>query len=352
MFFKKDAENISVTTINDYTVATKNSGRKTSTESVGKNSFLNYICKIKYKNALVQKVKLTEFFYHGKAYYTIPGLKNTNVLGKNCTSMVPQGICRMDEYILISAYDYDKKCNSVIYVLLADSTYLCATLVYPSKSHVGGMAYDGSYLYVCNSTQKTVSVFEKAYLLDAVRASTQNNLNSVALLKYRDLAVKTTASYCTYFDGRLWAGVFNAKGTDDIFGYSINKCADGSYPSLTADRYIQAPRFTQGIAFAEGKGDYLVVSCSWGKGDSSLRCYKLQDYRKEKSVYSEGIWQIKKGDAYKIIAMPNRAEQVSICKNKMYLAFESGAKAYSSIFCAETDCYFVLNVDKVFYETE
>lgn len=81
--------------------------------------------------------------------------------------------------------------------------------------------------------------------------------------------------------------------------------------------------------------------------DSCLRCYKLKDYDKPKTTYSSGIKWIKKGDAYKTISMPTKSEQVSSYKDKMYLIFESGSSVYSSIFYTETDCYLVLDIDKI-----
>lgn len=207
MFGMGNIKSASAATLNDYAVATKNDGSKTSTKSVSKNSFLTYLCAVKYKDKLTKYVDLEKYLYNSKSYHTIPGLKNTNVLGKNCDTMVPQGICRMGGYVLISSYDYEKNCNSVIYVLSSDGSSLYATLVYPSKSHVGGIAYDGSYLYVCNSTKKTVSVFKKSYIMGAINMSIQHNLNSIKLLKYKNLKVKTTASYCTYYD-MLWSSLF------------------------------------------------------------------------------------------------------------------------------------------------
>lgn len=35
----------------------------------------------------------------------MPGMKNTNVNGKDCSTMTPQGICFAKDYMLVSAYD-------------------------------------------------------------------------------------------------------------------------------------------------------------------------------------------------------------------------------------------------------
>lgn len=339
-------EYVSAEKIRDYTVATKDDGEKTSIDNVSKNDFMNYLCSVKYQGENTHYEDLTEYLYSRSSCHTIPGLKNTNIMGENCSTMVPQGICRMKGYILFTAYDSENEYKSVIYVMSSTGKTLYATLVYPFKSHVGGIAYDGSNVYVCNSTKKTVSVFDKEYIMGAIHLSVQYKLNSVKLTEYDNIKVKTKASYCTYYDKRLWVGAYNDKKTDKIFGYRIrDKETD---PSLNADRYIEAPQYAQGITFYDGDYDYFIVSCSWGIMDSTLRCYKLKDYDEPQKQYRKGIQRIQKGSAYKVISMPCMSEQLDVYGNKLYLLFESAADKYRDIpFVAETDCYLIFDWNKI-----
>lgn len=88
--------------------------------------------------------------YVSKYSKPIPGLAHTDVNGTDCTNMVPQGICFAKDYLIISAYDANGSCNSVLYVIsTADRSYLM-TVVLPTKAHVGGVAFDGTYLWVSN----------------------------------------------------------------------------------------------------------------------------------------------------------------------------------------------------------
>ena len=90
---------------------------------------------------------MLHYLVGSNTHYTIPGLSTTNVLGKNCKTMIPQGICRMDNYVLVTAYDYKEAYNSVIYVINT-SGIVQATLVYDKKCHMGGIAYDGKDVWI------------------------------------------------------------------------------------------------------------------------------------------------------------------------------------------------------------
>lgn len=70
----------------------------------------------------------------------VPGLTYTNLGDFYSSSMVPQGLCMANDYILVTAYDSKKEANSVIYVIantmMRRGEYL-TTIVLPDKNHVG-----------------------------------------------------------------------------------------------------------------------------------------------------------------------------------------------------------------------
>jgi hypothetical protein len=68
----------------------------------------NIISKTSHKNRMVDYLSIYN------SYHSLPGLANTNVLGQNCSSMVPQGICTCEEYVLTTAYDASNIYNSNI----------------------------------------------------------------------------------------------------------------------------------------------------------------------------------------------------------------------------------------------
>lgn len=89
--------------------------------------------------------------------FAIPGMKTTNVAGFSCTTMVPQGLCLAGSYFLITAYDYKKELNSVVYVVSRSSKSYITTIVLPSKAKVGGIAYDGTNVWISKGKRLPVS---------------------------------------------------------------------------------------------------------------------------------------------------------------------------------------------------
>ena len=111
--------------------------------------------------------------YVSKYSIPVPGLAHTDVNGTDCTTMVPQGICFADDYMVLSAYDSAGSRNSVLYVISntdgKNRQYLM-TLVLPTKAHVGGVAFDGTYLWVSNG--KSVSSIKYSTLNSTVTSTT------------------------------------------------------------------------------------------------------------------------------------------------------------------------------------
>lgn len=273
------------------------------------------------------KQTMKHYLVGDDSHFPVPGLVCTNILGKCCTTMVPQGICKMDNYILITAYDSEGNNNSVIYVL-EDGTRLKATLVYNRGCHMGGIAYDGKYIWIAEGSKSGLGAVSKEDFLDAIRVSEEMQAKSVLLknILWQKVSEITSTSYCTYYDNRLWVGKFAKNEESHIYGYSIDYSREN--PKIIPDRYIAAPKRAQGMCFYKnGKAVYLGVSTSYGRySNSVLRCYKLDDYYEP--VKRDNIFVIGKGEAYKTITMPPMLEQVSIDGEMLYCIFESGARKY------------------------
>lgn len=60
------------------------------------------------------------------------------------TDWVPQGVTQSDTHYYFSAYDGDKKLNSVIFQVDKKTGKYVKTLILKSKAHVGGIAYDNA----------------------------------------------------------------------------------------------------------------------------------------------------------------------------------------------------------------
>lgn len=263
---------------------------------------------------------------YNATYTTVmPGMKNTNVNGTNCTTMVPQGICFAKDYMLVSAYDSLEKCNSVLYVISNTDTKnrkFVATLVLPVKSHVGGIAFDGSYVWITNNGKK-VSSIKYTTLVSKINAAKANSNKSTSIAFTTTCSVLTQSSFMTYYDGRLWVGEFKEKGAGDgnMYAYTISS----DRKKLTKKYRMTVPDRTQGVCFKDG---YLVVSRSYSRKPtgktyiSQLRVYKPSF----SSPAKDGL--IKKNSCRKTITLPPMVEGLVVGSTYMYSIYESCATKY------------------------
>ncbi len=150
----------------------------------------------------------------------IPGLSKTISTDGTSNMMTPQGICFAGEYILISAYDNgSSKINSVIYVISNASPNkrnLLTVLSLPTKAHVGGLAYDGENIWVCN--KKTINkkdVHEMGVIkYKTVHALSNNSAASQNVAFCTTCPVLTTASFATFYNDRIFVGQFDENRVD------------------------------------------------------------------------------------------------------------------------------------------
>lgn len=297
------------------------------------------------------KNKMAHYFYDDTSYFSIPGLSNTNILGVNCETMVPQGICTCEDYILITAYDSSNKHNSVIYAL--KNNHLVATLIYDKKVHMGGITYDGTYIWIAEGGGSIhgneMGVINKENFFQAIHIAIENNAKSVALKNITTLQADglNYTSFCTYYNNMLWAGSFNTNNTSHIYGYSIEK--DNEKLVLKPTRYIEAPKKSQGICFyKDNDNTYLCVSTSYGRRyDSIFRCYTLKDYHQPTDEY-KNVKQILKNQAYRTLILPPMAEQINIKDGAIYCIFESGANKYIRNSSRPIGSYCIFDAKKIF----
>lgn len=329
----------------DYTVS--DDGQETSIMAYHGTAFLNFESVKTYANGTVRKDKFKYYLQSPTSFYDIPGIYNANVLGSNCKTMVPQGICMMDGLTLISAYDSGEKgkakCNSVIYILNSDG--LLATLVLPNKIHAGGLIYDGTNVWVTNgrtdykgnatpsNDDRYVYYYSKKQINGAVYyCKTAGYLSARIDIQSQKKSLDIDAAYCTYYESRLWFGNFNSDGTSVIYAYDVSYDSH-NVPKLVKVGDLEAPRASQGIAFYRYAGQtYLVVSTSYRRNvgkdfTNKLIVYKPTDYDKWNNS-GASYYDYHKGARLKDLTVPYMSENVYINSTLMYIIFESGAYKY------------------------
>lgn len=253
----------------------------------------------------------TKVDYTPNKNFIIPGLNS---------SMVPQGMCDTGSYILISAYDKEKEKNSCIYVINKSTGNLVKTIyLYDSKSHVGGLAYDGKNVWVANGNQSTVSKI----LLSSITYAKDG-----AFIQCDKYEVKTAeggnvvASFATYSKEILWVGQYKKKDNTYVYGYDISE-ANSLNLELTAKYRIEIPEKIQGMVF--DKSSRVILSQSGGRNnDSKIYVYDMPKYTVKENVYCAKLY-----DPIKTVIAPPASENIFIgSDNLLYVLFESAADFY------------------------
>lgn len=242
----------------------------------------------------------------------IPGLKTTNVAGFNATRMVPQSVTFAGNYMLISAYDYSKKQESVIYVVNKSTRKYITTIVLPHTGHVGGITFDGINVWITYG--KKLQSFKFTEVQNAVASG------KPYYELYRITSVcpmPETVSYVVYYQNKIWAGAYSETAKKYMYGYTIlNK--EGA-PTLTNTNRMLMPNRTQGVAFTSAGKMIISRSCQTKKGRRGFMS-RLDTYQ---PTWNFSQYSIKKNSKKKTVKMPPMNEGIAISGAYTYVIYES-----------------------------
>lgn len=245
--------------------------------------------------------------------FAIPGMKNTNVAGFANTSMVPQGMCLAGSYFLITAYDYKKVDYSVVYVVSRSSKSYITTIVLPSRAKVGGIAYDGTNVWI--SKGKAVASFPYSVITDAVNGGTAYT----ELASYRSVyKLDSTASFMGCNNDVLWIGTFK-QSASAMKGYRVTNKA--TLPSLTPAYTMDVPAKTQGITF-DSEGTMILSRSYRTKKAKSGYISQLRTYKPSFDA-PKSSGKILKNAALKVTTMPPMVEGLAVYGTYTYALFSS-----------------------------
>lgn len=152
--------------------------------------------------------------------------------------MTPQGMTLTENYLLISAYCYDHRHHSVIYVLDRQTGIHLKTIPLPDLPHAGGLAYDPIHkkIWISNTAGKHAAV-ATIHLEDI---DNYNELNGP--IAYREkVAIKELprASAITYDHGYLVVALFSLKTFGQVVCYPIDE--DGALANPTKKHWSSHP---------------------------------------------------------------------------------------------------------------
>ncbi len=246
--------------------------------------------------------------------FVMPGLISTNVGGFASTAMCPQGITFAGKYLLLTAYDMKAEENSVIYVMDKSTKELLTTLILPSKTHAGGIAYDGTNVWVPYG--KKISSIPFKQIKEAVAAGTP-----YSYVTYNtNCTLSISVSYMTWYNDKLWIGTYNELETTKMYSYTIEN--KDTAPTVKQTDTIVMPTRVQGMAFTDEGVLILSRSCQLYKG---LRGYmrQLDLYQPDFANAKNGV--ISLGKVINTVEMPSMNEDITINGSYLYVCFESAA---------------------------
>lgn len=225
-----------------------------------------------------------------------------------CDGMVPQGLCIVDDKILVTEYC---KCgashDSLIIVLNKTTGEREKTLILKdNKIHVGGITYNSDTDKVC-ITGKQYKRYSTIYEIDIFDILSLDDGDF--LTKYNEVPVPLNeTSFLTYnkVDKELYIGYFAIPFKKGHFYMFDNDMLIENYDCLM-----------QGCDFFRTNG-YVAISHSYGPMNSVISINKIDD---------NGIIETESID--KIVAPPFLEEiAIDYETEKLYCLFESGAKPY------------------------
>lgn len=279
----------------------------------------------------------------------VPGIVKTYIRtdGERYKSenYVPQGICRVGRYILITAYDAKKKNNSVVYVIDTGKNELISTLTMPNRYHAGGIAFDGENIWM---TGNTSDKYEGEPFVQYMEYDTFVSLikKPLAEVSRDELSVHITInnrpSFLEYDNGVLWVGTYaGSKESSEGYmnGYPIVK--RNGKTTLNTLMYSIITGIDSSSQGADIDGNNLYVSSSYngmlyGVKTSFITKYSIKSIKKGAETLSVS------GKELSRVEVPKMNEGILIEGPSIYVLFESGAKQYK--YCVMiTDRILALN---------
>lgn len=223
---------------------------------------------------------------------------------------VLQGLCKVDDKYLLSAYDYKHTDKSILYILDENlERYSIKEL--DTYSHVGGITYDpkNEIIWITDS-EGVIVAYDKSEILSHHPLINSNCKRVYVGRDLDNIFGECSAAYITYHDNKLYVGNFNTKGNTIIKEFKINEI--GMINPFDY-RTFNVTGFIQGITFyEEDDKNYLIVSSSFGKRfDSTLQVYDFDTL--------ERVNRIKANEMM---------EEIIVDDNELVTIYESNAKVY------------------------
>lgn len=252
---------------------------------------------------------------------------------------IPQGICKTEDYLFVSAYDpimEEGKSGeggrpSVVFVIDNQTHKHIKTLSFEGevegevidlRSHFGAIDYveKNNIMYIADSTNGILWQVSMDAIYSAIDTPGKSAKVSVETIL---LEREVTISFLTYHNGLLYIGQHDKDSESENFmiGYDLS-----SNEAKTDKIPLQLK--SQGITFVDYQDQlYLLTSCSRGVDNPST----LVVEKVEEATDENGNVILKK-DIEKELDLPNMSEDLYVDGENVYICFESAAEYYNKGF--------------------
>lgn len=220
----------------------------------------------------------------------------------------PQGLCFTEDYIVVSSYALEEGALGALTFYERDSGQYLMSFGMEADSHLGGIAYDGSTIWICHSNTRKLEAISYDFLKRLLRVSNQNFVDITKC--FAQYEVENIPSCITCYDGVLYVATHHVYTPGSIFCYQRKNDA------LVLQDAFLVPSKVQGIAVDEEKRIWL--SRSYGRKKSSyLAIY--QDMERLRSHMLEPDYEIE---------MPPGAEELVVENEVCAILFETASYKY------------------------
>lgn len=266
----------------------------------------------------------------------IPGIVETCTVAGNekivSENYVPQGLCRVFKFWLVTAYDSDKENNSVIYVIDRDTNTLISTLTLPYRYHAGGIAFDGERIWLTGSTSDNYSGYP---FLHYMEYETFHEIIKDPLHEITDdeisgkIYIRNKPSFLECENGVLWVGTYaGKKGSHEgyLYGYPVTGTG---YSKLNTVMYSVITGIDSSAQGADIYGNNLYVSSSYNGyikavKSSFVTMYDIKDVLNGKSRMNVSNKEVRR------IEVPKMNEEIIVEDGDVFINFESASNMWNN----------------------
>lgn len=276
---------------------------------------LNYPYHATKRRVDVKNVLLKDLDFSFCEKIDIPGMprtKESDFLNQTIFSKAqcPQGLCITEDFVLITSYSSEDDCMGELMVMDRITGEYLMTLGMDEDSHLGGIAFDGLNVWVCNSHENCIERISYDFIAQMAMK------NKGQVIDARDVVdrypVSNTPSCITYYGGRLWIATHSPLFRSKMVAYHFDSTTD----SLNSLSSYNIPATVQGVVFEEDGG--VCLSLSYGRSESSFLYY-----------YDSVVSMTTKPKKPELaVEMPPCSEEIEIYGDQLYVLFESAGEKY------------------------